>query len=392
MAQHIATGIDVGTHHVRVVVSERLKQDGKIYKRVLGTGISRSQGLRYGYIINPTETTRSVQEAVAKAEAQARVKIRSAHISINGISLESVTAVGSVVTSRADAEITEHDAEHAIHEAEQSLFKKETPSNKRILHTIPMEFKIDGKEVLGRPVGMRGVKLEARVLLIVCLEQHYNDLVHAIESANIEIEDIVAAPIAAALVNLTKTQKIAGVVLANIGAETMSLVIYENNIPISLKIFPIGSTDITNDIALGLQVSLEEAETLKLEGDIREQFSKKKLDEIIVARLTDILELIQGHLKKMKKDGLLPAGIVLTGGGSNITTIEDLARAALKLPSRLASVEHTYPKGAVKDASWSVAYGLSVLGLQSDTQTRNSTLFAKRAGETFRDWVQHILP
>lgn len=392
MARHIATGIDIGTHHVRVVISERAHRSGKTYRRILGAGVSRSKGLRYGYIINPHEAARSIQDAVSRAESQADVKVRGANISLNGVSLESVTTTGSVVTSRADAEITERDVEQVLIEAERALSKEETPSNKRILHTVPLEYRIDGKEVLGRPVGMKGIKLEADVLLIVCLEQHHNDLVHAVESANIEVEDVIAAPIAAALINLTKTQKVAGVVLVNIGAETVSVVVYENNVPISLKIFPIGSTDITNDIALGLRVSLEEAENIKLEGDTKDAYPKKKLDDIITARLTDILELVQDHLKKMKKDGLLPAGIVLTGGGSNIASIEDLARASLKLPSQLASVEHTHPKGIIKDASWSVAYGLSVLGLQPQQITSSSKELVRRAGGTFKEWIRHILP
>jgi len=392
MARNTATGIDIGTHHVRVVVSERVRHEGKIYKRILGAGVSRSKGLRYGYIINSSEVIKSIKEAVAKAEAQADIKIRSAYISLNGISLEGTVSTGSIVTSRADAEITENDVAQALVEAERSFFKQETPSNKKVLHAVPISYKIDGKEVLGRPLGMKGVKFEAKVLLITCIEQHFNDLVSAVEETNIEIEDIIAAPIAAALVNLTKTQKIAGVVLANIGAETVSVVVYENNIPISLKIFPIGSTDITNDIALGLRISLEEAEDIKIDGDKENKYPRKKLDEIIVARLTDILELIENHLKKIKKDGLLPAGIVLTGGGSNITTIEDLARASLKLPSRLASIEHVYPRGAIKDASWSVAYGLSILGLQPEYAIQNSIQFAQRAGGTFKNWIKHFLP
>lgn len=392
MASHIATGIDIGTHHVRVVVSERVHHKGKIHRRIIGVGKARSNGLRYGYIINPVETIRSIQEAVAKAERHAGVKIRSAFVSINGVSLEGAQATGSIIVSRADAEITEQDVDMALRESEKSLFKKDTPSNKKVLHTVPLEYKIDGKEILGRVVGMKGVKLEIRALLITCLEQHFNDLVHAVESAGIEIEDIVAAPIAAALVNLTKTQKVAGVVLANIGAETVSIIVYENNVPISMKIFPIGSTDITNDIALGLQISIEEAETLKVEGDIEGAHPKKKLDEIITARLTDIFELIENHLKKIKKDQLLPAGIVLTGGGSGIASIEDLAKALLKLPSSIASVEHVQPRGIIKDSSWSVAYGLAILGSQPEGETAGSIELARHASGTLKNWIKQFLP
>jgi len=392
VARHISTGIDIGTHKVRVVISERLKNNGSVHRKILGVGSSGSRGLHYGYIINLNEAIRSVREAVAKAEEQANIKVTSAYIATGGISLESIVATGSTLTSRADAEITEHDVERAIVGAEQLISKQDTPTNRKILHTVPLSYKIDGKEVLGRPQGMKGIKLEVRVLLITCLEQHLKDLIHAVETANIEIDDVIASPIAAAHVNLSKTQKIAGVVLANIGAETVSVVVYENSVPISLKIFPIGSTDITNDIALGFRIPLEDAEKLKVEGDTKDIHPRKKLDMIISARLTDIFELIETHLKKIKKDGLLPAGIVLTGGGCGIATIEDLARVALKLPSSLASVEHIQPQGVIKDSSWSTAYGLSTFGLQSESITSGTFRMAKRAGGTFSNWIQQFLP
>ena len=141
-----------------------------------------------------------------------------------------------------------------------------------------------------------------------------------------------ASPLAGSLVMLSKAQKRAGCVLANIGAETVSIVVFENNTPVSLKVFPIGSSDITNDIALGLKIPLEEAEKIKRGGMSDAAYSKRKLDEIISSRLTDIFELIDAHLKKHNRDGLLPAGIIITGGGSSITSVQDLARAALRLP------------------------------------------------------------
>jgi cell division protein FtsA len=186
-----------------------------------------------------------------------------------------------------------------------------------------------------------------------------------------------AAPLAAGLVTLSKTERIAGCVLTNIGSETASMVVYENDIPIMLEVFPIGSNDVTNDIALGLRIPLDEAEEIKLSHDKINKDSgipKKKLDDIISARLSDIFDLVDNQLKKIDKAGLLPAGIILTGGGSGIINIEDIARATLKLPYKIAKISNENYKNRpaqnnnikVKDSTWSVSYGLSVVGFNND--------------------------
>ena len=214
---------------------------------------------------------------------------------------------------------------------------------------------------------MKGVKFEVRALFVTCLEHHLNDLIDTVEDLGIEVVNIMASPLAGSMVALNKTQKIAGCVLANIGSETVSIVVFENNLPISMEVFPIGGTDITNDIALGLKIPIEEAEDIKINDGHENICPKKKLDEIIIARLSDIFDLIESHLKKIGRSGLLPAGIILTGGTSGVSTIEDLARASLKLPSKLASINFTtsLKNCQVKDSSWSVAYGLCIWGMSS---------------------------
>ena len=140
--------------------------------------------------------------------------------------------------------------------------------------------------------------------------------------------DIFASPIAASNITLSEKQKIVGVALVNIGSETVSLCVFENELPVLVHTFSIGSSDITNDIALGFKIPLEQAESLKL-GNMEEEFSKKKLDEIIEARFSDIFELIENYLKKIKRAELLPAGIVFIGGGSNTPGVEELSKSAL---------------------------------------------------------------
>ena len=254
-----------------------------------------------------------------------------------------------------------------------------------ILHTIPLGYKIDGKKVLVRPHGMKGGILEVRTLFVTCLEQHLEDLVSAVEAAGVRVDDVIAAPIAESSVALSKLQKKAGCVLANIGAETVSISVFEEGIPVSLQVFPIGSTDITNDIALGLKVPLEEAERIKKFRD--EGNLKRKVDEIIEARLSDIFELIEAHLRKIGKNGLLPAGIILTGGGAIIGAIEDLAKSSLRLPAKVAT-----PRD-IRDLSWSIAYGLCLLGLNPNAADESlGVKIAKQSGSNVIGWLKQFLP
>jgi cell division protein FtsA len=362
MRTHIAAGIDIGTHEVKVVVTESGHETDRLLPRVIGQGIAESKGLRHGYIVSVREAAKSVRHAVALAEKASGAKIKKATIAIGGISLQSVISSGSVVISRGDSEVGDMDIDKAALAAERALTASQL-ANRRIIHTIPLSYKIDGKAVFGRPQGMKGNKLEARVLFITCSAQHLDDLIETITEAGIEVLDVVASPIAASLVTLSKNQKVAGCVLAHIGAETVSMVVFEDNLPMSMEVFSLGSTDITNDIALGLKLPIEEADSLKRGGSSTAQVSKKKLDEIVEARLSDIFDLIEAHLKKIDRNGLLPAGIILAGGGAHIPGTDELAKDILKLPARVLG--H-------KESIISVAYGLSMLGLGNDDDSSSS--------------------
>lgn len=400
MSQKISVGIDIGTYQIKVVVSESvLSEDGSYISRIISTGEAESKGLRHGYIINISDVTRCIKLAVSQAEKTANLKIKKAYISVGGIGLSSIVGKGSVMITKADLEITDLDVKNVLAEAENSL-SSSSLINKQIIQTIPQAFKIDGQMLIGRPAGMHGTKLEARVLFIICLKQHLNDIIRAVEDANIEVLDVIASPIAASMVSLTKSQKIAGCILVNIGSETVSLAVFENNIPISLEVFPIGSTDITNDIALGFRIPIHEAENIKIGNTGEIQYPKKKLDEIIMARLSDIFELIEAHLKKIGRSGLLPAGIILTGGGSGIDTIEDVARASLKLPSKVSSINFlsNIKNSQLQDSYWSVAYGLSVWGLNLEGTDGFVTVFNTAQDSTKKffsglgDWFKQFLP
>ncbi len=386
MSRNITVGIDIGTRSTRVVVSEYVRGSHKPV--VLGVGISSSTGLRHGYVVNKHDVSKSVTTAIRAAENSSKIKIKSVFLSIGGISLESSTSNASVVISRVDSEVTEFDVEKVIELSKNNLPNTE---NKRILDIIPLKFKIDGKEIMGRAQGMKGAKLEVKTLFITCLEQHVEDLIGSVENTGVEVEDIVATPIAASLVALTKKQRTVGCLLANIGAETVVVSVFEDDVPISLQVFPIGSTDITNDIALGLQIPLDEAEKIKIENK-NGTHSKRKLDEIIEARLSDIFELIEAHLKKIKRNGLLPGGIIITGGGAGISTIEDFAKASLKLPSKIATPQSVNNHaGQIKDSSWFVTYGLCIYGLQQARRNKSIETMESIKNHSI-EWIKQFLP
>ncbi len=398
MMRNISVGIDIGTYQVKAVVTELVKENPESSRRIpriIGTGLAESKGLRHGYIINTKDVTQSIQIAVSQAEKASGVKIKRAFISVGGIGIQGITSSGSTMVSRADLEITDLDIAKVSDICEQDI-PVPLIQNRRVLHAIALSYKIDGKVVIAKtPLGMKGAKLEIKMLFITCLEPHLNDLMQAVDDAGIEIVSggVIASPIAASFVTLSKTQKIAGCVLANIGAETISIVVFENNIPISLEVFPIGSTDITNDIALGLKIPLEEAENIKVGGLGGTSFSKKKLDEIIHARLSDMFELIENHLKKIGRNGLLPAGIFITGGGGGIGTIEDFAKVTLKLPSRIASLNLGGERSRIKDSTWAVAYGLCILGFsKEDKVDLGLKPTMNLVSEKVFGWIKQFLP
>ncbi len=389
MADRIITGIDVGTYQVKVVIVRVPKgESGRSLPQIIGTGYAETSGLRNGYVVNEAEAVRSVRLAVAQAEKTAGIEVKRAYVALGGVGIDELTSKGEIITSRADSEITPLDVEKAMQNSEERIM--DLIPNRKILNAIPLSYRIDGELVLGKPQGMRGVKLEVETLFVTTFEQHLNDLISVIENAGVAIEDIMAAPLAASFVMLTKAQKRAGCVLANIGAETVSIAVFENSLPISIKVFPIGSSDVTNDIALGLKIPIEEAEKIKRGGMTSVVYTKKKLDEIIAARITDICELIDNHLKKIRRDGMLPAGIILTGGGSGIASIQDIAKNALNLPARVATLDPGQ-NGKVRDASWAVAYGLCMWGASDETD-ESAISIAKHTKNNILKWFSQFLP
>ena len=356
----------MGSSTTKVVVGEFLK--GEKNPKVIGVGEAETKGIRHGYVVNFDDAVTSVKKAVAMAEKSSGIKIKRAFISIGGTTLRSETSSGSAIISKANSEVTELDINKALEDSENNL----TLGNKKVIHVFPISFKLDGKEILGRVDGLHGNKLEVKALFVTCSSQHLEDLLAVISEAKIEPIDVIASPVAGSHLALSEKQKIVGSGLVNIGSETVSLAVFENESLMSLHTFSIGSSDITNDIALGLKIPLEKAESFKL-GNISPEYPKKKLDEIIEARLSDVFELIENHLKKIKRNELLPAGIVFIGGGANTSRLEELSKSTLKLPSSIGTSEvFGNTKTKLRDPSWFTVLGLITSNKNSDGYSEGS--------------------
>lgn len=384
------TGIDIGTSYVKIVIAAPPER-ADVPMQILGSGTAASKGMRQGYIIDKTEVARSVHEALARATTAAKVNVKTARLAIGGVGLDEIHSMGDVSLTQSGGIVSERDIERVLKDSETRSSSKLI--NRTIIHTIPLEFRVDGNKVFGKPQGMQGTKLSVDTLLITALAQHHDDLIEAVEHAGVEVEGVMASPLAASLVALSKPQKTAGVVLANIGSETLSIVVFDNDIPVSLKVYPHGSADITNTIALQFQIPLTEAEQMKRGAVTGSDITPKKIQMIVTTRLRDMFMLINTHLKSIGRARLLPAGIVITGGGSSLEGAADIAKATLKLPAQIGQMGNT-ARAASADASWSVAYGLCRWAFGEDMGARNHSLgeFLSHGWESFKSSFRALLP
>lgn len=360
----IATGIDVGSHHVKVVVAQA-GDDPRILPRILGTGYAESRGLKRGYIVSVDDASRSIAAAANQAAKAARLKkIRRAIVAVGGEGLHEMSSRAEVPIERGDSEVTARDIER-VRAASEASIPTAMLQNRRIIEKIALQFTLDGTKFLGKnPSGLKAARIGVESLFISAEKRHVSDMAEALGAAGIEVEDIAAAPLAASFVTLTKQQKRAGAALLDIGAETSTLIVFDDDLPRSVLVLPLGSDDIGGDIALALKISLEEAEQLKMGAVLGGSYPQKKIDDAIDKRMAIIFRAVEAHLKQLGKDGLLPAGIILTGGGASLSAATSVAQKILRLPARVASIQATDAgRGVLKDGSWAVAYGLAVWGL-----------------------------
>lgn len=376
----IICGLDIGTTAIRAVVAQKRKGSDKL--TIVGLGEVPSAGMRKGVLVDAETALPAIKEALTLAERSSGYKIRSAYISVSGPHVMARSSKGIISVSRADQEISKADVARVIAQA-QSI---SIPLNREILHAISKEFVVDGEGGINDPSGMRGLRLEVNSLVVDVSTPLVKNLVKSVESLGVEIDGIVLSALAAARSVLSKRQMELGVVVLDIGGGISNLAVFEEGSLIHASVLPVGGTHITNDIAIGLRVDVDIAEIIKLEygvcrpdiinkkelinlnaddaGAKAENISRKEVAEIIEARTEELFELAGKELKKISKQALFPAGVVLTGGGAKMIGVVDFAKDYLKLPAQASVPENV--EGVVDQIAnpqYATVVGLCLLGL-----------------------------
>ena len=381
---NIVTGLDIGTNSIKCLVIQKNQNDCE----VLSYAEIPSFGLRKGIVDNVEETAKNVQLILSGVERDCNKKIRSVSVNIGGNHIYVTPSDGIISVSRADQRISKEDVDRVI----QATKAVNLPGNYEVLDVIEREFIIDDQSGIKQPLDLSGVRLEAKVLLLCIFSRDFLNLTQAVLGSKVQINDVLPSPLAAAKAVLTPQQKELGVALIDIGAATTSLAVFEEGDLIHLAIFPIGSSNITNDIAIGLKTEVAVAEAIKKQHGtcvftkkekeiIKDQshkkieifdkseslaFTKKDLVDIIEPRVSEILDLVQKELKKSGKHKMLPGGIVLTGGGVKLPKIKELTKDTLEL-----NCEIGIPRGIVgiqEDPSLATVAGLALGGVDFDEE------------------------
>ena len=349
-------GIDIGSGSLRALGC--IHEEGVRFPVVVATYKKAIEGIDRGNITDSDEVSLAIADAIMSLEEDSGHSTIHTLVSLGATGLTSHHANGHSQVSRGDASVTDLDIENAIKDANRGV---PDIRNKAVVHTIPMKYKLDGTDVPGEVIGVRGNKLEVRTLFVTYPLQFMTVMKKTLEKAEVRVTDIVAGPIAESIPLLTKKQKVAGVALVNIGAGVTSILVYENNIPLLVSTVPVGGDDITKDIALGLKITLEEAEEIKC-GRSGAGHSKRRVEEIIEARLEDMCSKLNKELDRIHRRELLPAGIVVCGSSSLVPRLEYIFRAELKLPIKIATNELVrLTKDTLRDSGWARCYGLTFL-------------------------------
>ncbi len=386
-------GIDIGSKNIRIVQATPAGTTVHM-PRILGVAKSSSEGMHHGYVINPDETARSIKKAITQLEKSTNTTVEEAYVTIGSVSLRTCTVQEYIQLGNSDKphKISVTDTEKLVALCEQTFYKQ--IKNQKILHCFPGNWKLDGEKILGTAVGMQGSVLSVDCIIVYCLEQHYTNTLSAVLSTGITVTNVIATPIAEALVSIPKESRMAGCALVNIGSETLSVSVYENDQLVSLAVFPLGSIYITHDIALGFQVPLDQAELIKCGTYPDQTIAKKKLEMIIEARAEDLFELVINHLRSLDRDILLPGGIIITGGGSMQHNMIVMAKKYCGLPVSIPSIEHLFKHSKnTLDQSWFPVLGLCKLPAPiKKISPRGLSGSLSEAKQFMGNLIQHFIP
>lgn len=371
MSDNILAAIDVGSSKICTLVAEVTPDKGL---RVLGVGITPSQGVKKGMVDNIQQASDAIATSIERAERSSGSRIISAHVSIGGTHTESFNNRGIATIPGQERPITELEIERGM-EGARNL---NLPTNREILHEIARYFVVDGQEHVSDPIGMFGQRLDVDVHIVSGSVTAIQNLGQCIESAGVEIESLVFSPLAAADAVLDQEEREQGVVLVDIGGGTTDIAVFVDGAIFHTSVLPVGGEHLTRDLVAGLKAPFSNVEELKIQhgaalpsrievdeiveveafgGQRTKQVSRRKIAEILQARVEEILEMVYIDVRRAGFDEMLAAGIVLSGGTAALEGIAELSEMVLHMPVRIGM-----PRGidGLSDSLNSPAYGTSV--------------------------------
>ncbi len=362
------SAIDVGTTKVCTIMGD---VDEKNNVRILGVGIAPSHGLSKGMVANLNEARDAIRDSVRIAERTSGYKLESAYVGVTGRHVTSMNKKGAVAISRNDRLVKPDDLKRVL-EVARSV---EIPNDQKVLHVIPRSYSVDGQEGIRNPVGMHGFRLDVETHVITAAITSVQNLTKCVRGIGIEIDDLILEPLASAEAVLSPDEKMDGVLLADIGGSTTDIAVFKDNAICHTSILPVGGYQITRDISIGLGLPFEAAENIKKQygnaysptnEEIAEDrtvihgsqsISLNDLNDIIRARVDEMIRLIIMELPDKDYDNFIPSGLVITGGGANLAGIVDSARDITRFPVRLG-IPANLP--GVSDALYDPAYATGV--------------------------------
>jgi len=402
-------GLDVGTTKICTIVG-RLREDdgGPAFSQedsgveILAVGTYPSLGLRKGIVVDMDATILSIRESVKKAEKISGREIHDVYVGISGGHIKSFRSSGAVGIKEGD--ISSKDIQRVM-ESAKAVY---VPLDREVLHTIPVEYIVDGESGIMNPIGMRGVRLEAHVQIITGSVTSVQNLLKCCERAGLHVIDIVLEPLASAMAVLTMEEKEYGVVLVDIGGGTTDIALFKNNTFMDTSVLGIGGNHFTNDIAVGLRLPVIEAERVKKSfgtavyseeydaEDVaimvanREEktIPRRYITEIIHPRCEELFYLIKQEMGKMSAYDLASYGVVLTGGASMVHGIERVSEAILSLPVRIGMPEGM--TDIVKSPIYSTAVGLLLYARENLPDTIGSMDLFTHILNTMKGWIKGI--
>lgn len=406
MSQQLLAGLDLGSSHIRFAMGQvSHTAERGLSLSVVGAVEVPSQGISKGVVTALEDAVGAISAGIEQAERQVGSPIEEVVVGIGGPHISVMPSKGVVGVSRPDREIRPEDIERVMEEARGAA----NPANHEILHVLPHGFVVDGQSGIHDPVGMHGIRIEANTHLVLGIAGNVRNMTKCVFRTRLDIASLVFGPMASALAVTGSRERELGVCVVNLGASTTSVLVYEDGELIHAKVLPIGSDHITSDIAIGLRTSLKTAEDVKLlkgsalpesfgkrdEIDVAEFGSEQSelvslhyIAEIVHARMEEIFEKVEEELRSAGRSGLLPAGVVLTGGGAKLPGAMEVAKSVLRLPASIgtASHIHTPMPEYVHDPAFSVAVGLVQWGFDELRGDRPSSALSGgllRAGGGF---------